>query len=137
MSAAVVTEARSWLGVRWRHQGRSREGVDCIGLVIKVAHGLGLSEFDTADYARQATDETLLAGCRKHLLAVQRSAMAPGHVVVMHFDNQRHIGIVGDYVHGGLSLIHAHALARKVVEHRLDDAWRSRIIAAFAYGGCA
>ena len=28
----VVAEARTWIGVKWRHQGRTREGVDCIGL---------------------------------------------------------------------------------------------------------
>jgi cell wall-associated NlpC family hydrolase len=32
----IVSAARSWLGVPWRHQGRTRQGVDCAGLVVLV-----------------------------------------------------------------------------------------------------
>ena len=40
--AGVVTEtfvaaARGYVGVPWRHLGRSRTGVDCIGLVLLAA----------------------------------------------------------------------------------------------------
>ena len=130
----IVTCARSWVGVRWLHQGRSREGVDCAGLVIEVAHELGLSEFDTADYARQATDESMLDLCREHLTEVTQSDMRPGDVLVLRFDCNRHIGFVGDYVHGGLSLIHAYAQApHKVVEHRLSPDWLMRVIAVFRF----
>jgi hypothetical protein len=98
--------------------------VDCAGLVIMVAHELGLSEFDTRDYARQASDESMLEACREHLIVVPRSQAQPGDVPVMRFANNRHIGIFGDYVHGGLSLIHAFSQApRRVVEHRFTDDW--------------
>jgi hypothetical protein len=45
--------------------------------------------------------------------------------------------VVGDYVHGGLSLIHAYngAGVNKVVEHRLDESWRRRIVAAWQFRG--
>jgi cell wall-associated NlpC family hydrolase len=130
----IVAEARTYLGVRWQHQGRTRHGVDCIGLVIKTAHGLGLSEFDVSDYAAQAMDESLLAGCRQHLVEIMAADAAPGDVLVMVFANQRHIGIVGDYCHGGLSLIHACALhPRKVVEVRLDAEWRARVRGTFRF----
>lgn len=135
MNEAVVREARSWLGVRWQHQGRSRDGVDCAGLVIKVAQALGYTDFDTTDYARQATDETMLALCREHLQPVAVGAIEPGDVVVLAFENQRHIAIVGDYPYPGeLSLIHAYALApHRVAETRLDSMWAARIIGAFRF----
>lgn len=133
MSTAIVTEARTWIGVRWLHQGRTREGVDCAGLVIKVAHELGLSTFDTADYARQAIDEAMLELCRGHLQPIGRQDIRPGDVLVMRFENQRHIGVVGDYIYGGLSLIHAYAPNRKVVEHRFDSVWMSRVIGCFRF----
>ena len=51
--SALLTEARSWLDTPYHHQGRLKGvGVDCIGLIIGVAHALNLSEFDTHDYAR-------------------------------------------------------------------------------------
>ena len=134
--ADIVAEARQWLGVKWRHQGRTRGGVDCIGLVVKVAHGLQLSTFDVSNYSVQSVDETLRDGCRQHLVEIPVTQMAPGCVAVMRFGSQRHIGILGDYPAGGLSLIHSYAQApRKVVEVRLDPIWRGRIMAAFRFPG--
>ena len=43
----IVAAARGWLGVPWRHQGRSRAGVDCVGLVVVVCRSLGLSDHDS------------------------------------------------------------------------------------------
>ena len=132
MSFPIVTEARTWLGVRWQHQGRSRAGVDCVGLAIVTTRATHGNTVNPTDYSVQATDESMLVACRQHMDEVPLADMAPGHIVLMRFDNQRHMGILGDYVHGGLSLIHAYAISRKVVEHRLDSVWRARIFAAFA-----
>ncbi len=126
--ADVVCAARAWRGCPWRHQGRSREGVDCAGLVIKVAHELGLTEFDTADYARQASDESMLEQCREHLTAIPFAQVQPGDVAVMRFGANRHIGFFGDYLYGGLTLIHAYSMRTgrqrpQVVEHRFGDDW--------------
>ncbi|MGQ2994290.1 MAG: C40 family peptidase [Blastomonas fulva] len=131
----IVAQARAWLGVRYRHQGRSREGVDCAGLVIKVAHGCGLSTFDTADYARQATDETMLAICREHLLEVGLSDALPGDVLVLAFGSNRHLAIVGDYPGDGLSIIHAFLQVRRVVEQRLDEEMLRRARGCFRFPG--
>ena len=51
-TAQVVAAGRCYTGVRWHHQGRTRAGLDCAGLIIRTAHDLGLSEFDLADYGR-------------------------------------------------------------------------------------
>ncbi len=131
----IVTEARTWIGVRWQHQGRSREGVDCAGLVVKVAHKLGLSEFDIANYERHAVDETMLDLCHEHLLPVSPEALRPGDVLVMRFEHQRHMAIVGDYLWGGLSIVHAYAPSRQVVEMRLDSVWLDRVIGRFRFPG--
>lgn len=130
----IVTEARSWIDVRWRHQGRSREdGIDCAGLVIVVAKAVRDSTFDKTDYPRQASDETMLKLCAQYLQRVRPNDMQPGDLAVFGFDNQRHIAIVGDYVFGGLSLIHAYAPSRKVVEVRLDERWTRRLLAAWRF----
>jgi cell wall-associated NlpC family hydrolase len=128
----IVEEARRWLGVRWLHQGRSQQGVDCVGLPIMVFQATKGSTLDFTGYARQASDEAMLEICAAHMQPVPLDLMAPGDVVVMRFDNQRHMAMLGDYP-GGLSLIHAHARARRVVEHRMDEAWRSRIMGCFRW----
>lgn len=131
----TVEEARSWLGVRWLHQGRSRDGVDCAGLVIEVAKATQGSTFDIVNYERVATDETMLSLCNTYMEPVPVSAILPGDVLVLRFENQRHMGIVGDYLYGGHSLIHAHLPSRKVVEVRMDSNWRHRIMRAYRFKG--
>lgn len=130
----IEQEARKQIGTPYRHHGRDERGLDCVGLVIKVAKDLGLSDFDVTGYPRQAVDESMLGLCREHLAEVSKSDMQPGDVVVMNFHNQRHMGILGTYPLGGLSLIHAFQWKPpQVVEIRLDDKWRARIMAAFRF----
>jgi len=130
----IVQEARGYLGCRYRHQGRSRSGIDCIGLPIEVAKTVFAWDFDITNYPRQAADETMLRLCQERLVSVPKAALEPGDVLIMRFENQRHAGIVGDYPHPGeLSLIHAYAPRRKVVEARLDSVWLSRVLAAFRF----
>lgn len=38
-----VENLRTWQGVRFRHQGRNRSGVDCVGLVIMAAFEIGIA----------------------------------------------------------------------------------------------
>lgn len=40
--AKIVAEARTWMGVPWRHIGRARGGVDCGGFPIVVFQAAGL-----------------------------------------------------------------------------------------------
>lgn len=129
----IVAEARTWIGVRWQHQGRSREGVDCAGMVIQVAKARRASTFDKTDYPRHAVDETMLQLCDQHLQRVPLEQLQPGDLVVFAFERQRHIGVIADYVYGGLSLVHAYAPARQVVETRLDSVWRARIRGGFRF----
>lgn len=120
--------ARQWLGVPFKHQGRSRLGVDCVGLVAVCC--AAIPEFahhcthDLAGYERHPHNGTLEA-------AVERAfgppvpTYRPGDVVVVAFPGvMRHVAIVGEYLYGGTSLIHAlNKEYEKVVEHRIDKAW--------------
>lgn len=129
--ADIVAAARSYLKVRWHHQGRSRAGVDCIGLVVVVAHQLGLSRADVADYGRLPDGKALRGLLAQHLM-ITRDAQ-PGDVLLMRMErNPLHVGIVSD-----VGLIHAYAPMRQVVEHRLDDLWRARVVSAFSFPGVA
>lgn len=125
----IVDEARKHLGCRWVHQGRSRAGVDCVGLVIKVAHGLGLSTFDIADYSRQPDPAMMRALLAEHMEPASKPQL--GDVLLMRFEKEpQHVAIVTD-----IGIIHAYAQARRVVEHRLDSVWKSRIVGAYAFKG--
>jgi cell wall-associated NlpC family hydrolase len=132
--ADVVAAARQYLGTRWHHQGRNTAGLDCIGLVIVVAHDLGLSEYDICGYSRVPDGRTLRATMERQLLQVSRDPQ-PGDILLFTFARvPLHTAIVTD-TPSGLGMIHAYANVRKVVEHRLDDLWRSRIAGVYTYPG--
>lgn len=134
----VVEEARKWLGVPWKHQGRSRQGLDCAGLIVVVAQALKLSTFDSSDYGRIPDGISILQICKDNLVELPKYVpMKAGQILLMKFERHpQHLGIVGDYsVPGEVSLIHSYAGSRKCTEHRLDSIWTSRILYKFDYPG--
>jgi cell wall-associated NlpC family hydrolase len=50
MREQIVEEARKYLGVRFRHQGRTVAGIDCAGLILNVGNDLGLIEYSETGY---------------------------------------------------------------------------------------
>lgn len=133
--AEFVEACRSYLGVPFKHRGRTRLGIDCAGLVICALSDLGSDARDLRIYGRtphkdglrQIVQENLGKPCGEggHGLQV-------GDILLMKFHREpHHIGVVGDYIHGGFSLIHSYGDAGRVVEHRLDPVWLSRIVESY------
>jgi cell wall-associated NlpC family hydrolase len=141
--ADVIAEARTWLDTPYVHQGRTKGvAVDCAGLVIGVARELGVvaPDFDVNGYPREADGTTLMTVCDRFMTRVAKSDLLPGHVMVFAFDKApAHVGIVGDYLHGGLSIIQALGTSDgkgRVIEWRLEKhrkGWRP--VQAFALPG--
>lgn len=141
--ADVMRVARSYLETPFHHMGRKPGvGLDCAGLVICVARELELvpADFDVPNYS-PVPNGTLLAWCREHMDEIPKEAMQPGDVIVLrHLVEPQHLGILGEYVHGGLSLIHAANLNAsmrygKVMEHRLMFSRVAKFVAAFSLRG--
>lgn len=113
--------ARTWLGTPYHHQGRVKGvGVDCVGLLIGVAHELKLSDFDLQGYAARPEGDSLRALCANHMREITQVDLRAGDVLLFKFDaHPCHLGLLTapDVV------IHAYLPRRKVIEHRLDDAW--------------
>ncbi len=138
----IAEEARAWLGTRWQHQASLKGiGCDCIGLVVGVGRALGIPaalEFDRSPrfkgYGRQPDPVMLLTGCDDLLERIPLSATDVGDVLVMRFEKEpQHFGIVS-----GLDppyMVHALAQARKVVEHRIDAVWMTRVLRAYRFRG--
>lgn len=127
----IVTAARAALGTRFHHQGRvPGRGLDCVGLVAVVGCTLGLTDYDVIDYARLPDERAM----RAHINAAGFRPVElarPGDVALMRFTRAaQHVGILT-----GTTLIHAWMQAGRVVEHRLDDHWRGRIVASFSFPG--
>jgi cell wall-associated NlpC family hydrolase len=140
--ADVVAAARGWISTPFHHQARLRGvGVDCAGLVIGVARELGLvaPDFDVGGYSRVPDGSSLIRWCDAYMQRSTRADMLPGDVIVVRFDRDpQHLGLLGDYRHGGLSIIHALSLApAKVIETRLMFSRAMEFVAAYRLPGIA
>jgi hypothetical protein len=130
----IVEEAKTWIGVPFRHAGRNRLGLDCAGLVAKVAHEVGISTFDSIDYPKRPNPHDFLRGIGQEMQRIPKSEA--GHGDVMVFAEPRHpchCGIIEVDAQGQLWIIHAYALARKVVREHLTGERLKRARLAFRY----
>lgn len=111
--ADVIASARTYLQTPYRHQHRLKgHGVDCAGLVICVARDLGLvaPDFDVTGYPREPDGRAMLEICDRFMTRTAMHLLQAGNVLVYRFEEAKgpqHMGIVGDYLHGGLSMIQA------------------------------
>lgn len=130
----IICAARSFLGVRFAHQGRGMQGLDCLGLLLATAemagvrlNGLVPSALDARDYGARPDVVQLQARLNEHLVPV--SKMQPADILLLHIAGRpQHLALVSDYpAPGAHGMIHAYALARKVIEHRLDENWAGAI----------
>ena len=123
---AVVAEARSWLAVPWRHQGRSRRGIDCAGLVVLVARQLGLADHDLAGYGRHSSGLALVDAFRAAMNTIPLPKAGPGDVLLLaDAAYPCHCGILTE-LRGMPHLLHAHALRRQVIEEPYVDEWPAK-----------
>jgi cell wall-associated NlpC family hydrolase len=127
----IVAAARSLLGVPWRHMGRGREGVDCIGLVLHAAAEAGFDLPDPAPYAREPAGTRLTDAALRHGLRVARAE--PGDVLVFKMGLYGgHVGIAALHPSWRVpSVIHAYAAHRQVVEQPMDGELRAVLIGAY------
>ncbi len=129
--------AREYVGTPFHHQGRVKGvGVDCVGLVLCVARELGTVApgWDVPGYSRYPDGVDLVRHLGEKLIKISESEMRPGDVVLVAFAKYpQHVGIVGDYVHGGLSIIHADGLRGKVLETRLMFTPAMRFVGAYRF----
>jgi cell wall-associated NlpC family hydrolase len=135
----AIAAARGMVGVPWIHQGRNPKlGIDCVGLML-LAYGM------TYDYRTYSTHphNGLLEAQLQLAFGVAPRLEYPnfrvvdlrlGDVLAMTYSKGRvvrHVGLVGDYVHGGPSIIHTDSEIGAVVECRIDDAIFQRIHKVF------
>lgn len=126
----VLELARECLGTPFRHQGRwPGIGLDCVGVVLHVWHGLGLPRYERADYGRSPNPRRMIAELDAHLECIAPGQAGVGDVYHMAWREQpQHLAILTP-----VGLLHAYAGAGQVIEHTIDDAWRARVRGAYRF----
>jgi len=129
---AAIEAARSFVGCKWRHRGRSRFGIDCIGLLVKAMQAGGIKMQDRLDYGREPWNDGLEKELLNHFGKPVTSAPQAGDIALIHLPQNpapSHIGLIGE-LNGRLTLIHS-ASELNVCEHGLTDDWLKAIVARY------
>lgn len=137
----LVDAARSLKGVKWRHRGRNRNGVDCAGLVWLTYAECGVVLPDRRDYGRDPFRDGLMSAAIEAMGepiwqgqkgACRRSILQPADVVVMAPAKlPRHVAMLGDDLMHGLSIIDADGRRGCVFEQGMHADDVKLIVAVF------
>ena len=126
----VVSHARSFVGVPYLHQGRTRHGLDCVGLVVRVVNDLGISDFDASHYGRVPSGRMMVRVLQDYCDTVKPADLRPGDLVHIAYDKHpQHLAILTD--HG---MVHADS-THGVVEHTFSDGFRAKMRGCYRFRG--
>jgi NlpC/P60 family putative phage cell wall peptidase len=137
--AAIIVEARSWIGTPYRHQASLKGiGCDCLGLARGVWWSLHGEEPEpipaySRDWAEARGEETLATAAGRHMTAIPIAERQAGDLLLFALNEHapaKHCAILvapDRMVHG----IEAHPVA----EVSLGSWWRRHIRFAFAFPG--
>jgi len=144
---SVLVAIQPYIGLPFQYQGRgqvladgTRAGVDCIGLVLRVAWDVGLALEDSADYQSIADAARLTAELERQLVVIPVADVAPGDVVQWRtrsalYSPPDNVALVG-WQHERLTLVAA-VLGRGVLEWGYRSPWPSLVTAAYRLPGLA
>lgn len=152
LRAALVAEARSWIGTPFARYGRAKgRAADCIFLE-EVGRAVGVYAGRNRNYSLQPAHGRLRARAEAELLrrwegpGDPRPALVPGRLALFHFatpTEPHHFGLIAPHpaLAGVFTVIHA-ASDRfgdggRVVEHSLSTSprWLQRVSALYDFPG--
>lgn len=130
----IVTEARTWVGTPFHHQGRLKGvGVDCAGVAVGVAQACGLEWSDAQGYGRLPHRGLFSATIDAVTQPVELEDVQPGDLMVFTWgDDPQHVAIVSQVL-PVMQIVHAWQQARACVENVFDESWRSRLTGCRRY----
>jgi len=135
----IVSYARSWIGTRWTHQGRTSAGIDCVGLLYKTAKHFDLPGEDISGYRREPGAHFV-----RHIKKFSLPTNNPIHGSIGIFNDTImpcHTGIFAVDSEGRVTVIHAEAYPkRRVHEQDYDESslsLRSRLVSIRLFMGVA
>ncbi len=125
----IVAEARKWVGAPYRHQGRGRAGIDCVGLLIEVAKGVGHPVDAPSAYSTMPQGWQLLVPCDAQLWKPARQdRIVPGDLAVFWGWNKvepQHFAFIGEQA-GRMTIVHSFSKFDAVVEQGWNRLWATK-----------
>lgn len=123
----ILDQALSMLDVPYKHQGRVKDGCDCLGLIINLniicKNGQNLKAYDQSRYPRILNSNILLENLDKLLIKVDIADIQPGNIALLKVNNwPQHLAVI-DEISPYISIIHSNAQVKKVVKQLLPTSW--------------
>lgn len=128
----LIEDARSWRGVPFHHQGRTRHGIDCVGLPEQILRERGVLPDDYAapkNYSRspmEELDEGLARWCS--LIGTPE----PGALLAIRWSGYKRVSHVAIYT--GSTIIHSY-MKYGVVESPFRGIWLKLVRRAYRLPG--
>lgn len=146
---AILAAARPLLGLPFQHQGRgvrfadgTQSGVDCLGMILRVAWDVGIPLEDWQGYPA-TTDGTLLRQeCQRQLVEIPVADAVPADVVQWAeptpFGGKPrppcNLALLG-WESGRVTMIHAMTRYGMVTTHDYSDVWPRLVRWAYRFPG--
>lgn len=130
----IIEIAKSYKGIPWVHQGRTKHGVDCAGFLSCVFKDAGFEVKDEVAYSRFPDGKRLkeLLDNQPSIQEVPIDDIQPGDIALFRIKKlPQHLALItqGSY---GLNMIHAYnGGSKQVVEHNFADFWKQRLVALY------
>jgi len=140
--AMIEAEARTWVGVRVFHKGRTRAGgVDCLGLVMGVglASGAISGPIDIPDYGRLPNPRTLIRAMDAHTVPIDKALAGPGDIAGISWglhEAPMHLAVIVSRP-GRLMIVHASPEHGEVKETGFAGSWYARFCRAWRFPNVA
>lgn len=123
-----VAEAKKLVGTKYLHQGRTVNGVDCLGLVVLPAIACGLKVIDCTVYPKLGAGPQLLAALEEQLVRCDGTQI--GDILVFDLGSANyHLAIRTGY---GI-LYASYSLTGLVTETVYRKPWTDRYIRAYRF----
>jgi cell wall-associated NlpC family hydrolase len=134
IAAELIDTARSYVGVRYVHQGRSTRGVDCLGLILSVCNDCKLLPpgFRSAANYGPIPKGELQAAVEEHC-GPPTGLQICGSLALIRWHGHRHAGHIAFVT--GANLIHAYSRQGRVVEHGLRPPWTRLVVGIYQMPG--
>lgn len=129
----IVDKAREYIGISFIHTGRTKEGVDCTGLLCCVFAELGCDVPKFIQYSHGDEIQTLLLFISDYCNEIPFDNLRSGDIII--FRDNRMTNHCGIFCYEKQTFIHAygHPMIMKVVESNYDINWFHRTYKCFRY----
>lgn len=132
--------AMTYLGCPFLHMGRSRTGLDCVGLLILTAREWGINPVDNPYYGREPNQENNAFDLAHYIERntgsgpVERDIQVNDILLMRLKQNTApsHLALAAPHPHG-MGMVHTYGEIGKVVFHRINETRMAQIVGVYPW----